>query len=167
MTARMRLAMVVSAAVCLFALTGCGAEAPSTPSQAPSTPSADTSEPVDLYGEITAANYTAWALAPGYSSPQTAKGPHGDEVQVLLDPIAAKAVTDGGTEWPVGAIIAKDIYRAGQLIQVAAMKKTAEGWYWGEWDAQGEPIAEGVRIEPCEGCHADGTDGTLGVTLSR
>ena len=127
-------------------------------------PPAETGVSIDLYGEITAAAYTEWAPAPGYSTRQAAKG-HGDEVQILLDPTAEKSLAEGAAEWPVGALIAKDIYRAGELIQIAAMKKTDKGWYWGEWNAQGEPIVEGLAVEPCEGCHADGTDGTLGVTL--
>ncbi|MDZ4179748.1 MAG: hypothetical protein U1E29_11055 [Coriobacteriia bacterium] len=165
MTARMRAALLLSSAACLLLLAGCGTDTQAPPSQTSSAPPPEISESVDLYAEIIVAAYTEWAPAPGYSSRQSARGPHGEEVQIFIDPTAEETLAGGAAEWPTGAIIAKDIYRAGELIQIAAMKKTDGGWYWGEWDALGEPIAEGLRVEPCEGCHASGTDGTLGVTL--
>jgi hypothetical protein len=119
----------------------------------------------DLYGEIRELDYESWATAPGHQSRQKARGPHGDEVQVRLSPEAEDALADGVDVWPVGAVIVKDVYRDGALEQIAAMKKTNEGWYWGEWDSRGEPIAEGLRIDLCEGCHRRGTDGTLAVSL--
>jgi len=161
---------------CAIALAGCGAAPPAVPVQGadPGVPragatqpsdSAETPESVNLLEELKAADYTKWAPAPGNETRVAAKGPHGDEVQILLDPTAEQGMASGADRWPLGSIIAKDIYRGGELIQIAAMKKTADGWYWGEWDAQGTPIAEGIAVEPCEGCHADGTDGTLGVAL--
>lgn len=159
---------------CVVALAGCGASAPSESAQDPlgAAPQAETSQttdgaakPASLFDELKSADYTKWEPAPGNESKVAAKGPHGDEVQILLDPTAEEGLASGGDRWPLNSIIAKDIFRNGQLIQIAAMKKTADGWYWGEWDAQGKPIAEGIAVEPCEGCHADGTDGTLGVSL--
>ncbi len=97
--------------------------------------------------------YTGWTPAPGNESRVAAKGPHGDEVQILLDPTAEQGLASGGDRWPLGSIIAKDIFQDGKLVQIAAMKKTAKGWYWGEWDAQGKPVVEGLAAEPCEGCH--------------
>lgn len=161
---------------CAIALVGCGAAEPEVPTPSPvpsetqteTTPPTEPAEepaPVDLLEEIKAADYARWTPAPGNENRVAAKGPHGDEVRILLDPTAEKGLASGGDRWPVDSIIAKDIYRDGELIQIAAMKKTADGWYWGEWDAQGKPIVEGVAAEPCEGCHAAGTDGTLGVVL--
>lgn len=119
----------------------------------------------DLYGEIRESSYESWAAAPGYETNQAAKGPHGDEVQIRLSPAAEEALGAGAAEWPVGAVIVKDVYRDGNLEQIAAMKKTDDGWYWGEYDSQGETIVEGLAIDVCEGCHGKGTDGTLGVSL--
>ncbi len=152
---------VIAMALCAIALTGC---APDVTTQQEQTPP-EQPETTSLYAEITAAEYETWTPAPGYTVRQAAKGPHGDEVQIFLDATAEKGLVDGGTAWPVGSVIAKDIFRDGDLVEIAAMKRQADGWYWGEWDAQGKPIAEGLAVEPCEGCHADGTDGTLGVTL--
>jgi len=161
---------------CVIALAGCNATPPAAPTpsadspapQSETSPTSDSAEvpvTVNLLEELKAANYTGWTPAPGHESPVAAKGPHGDEVQILLDPTAEKGLASGGDRWPQNSIIAKDIFRGGKLIQIAAMKKTADGWYWGEWDAKGTPIAEGTAVEPCQGCHAAGTDGTLGVVL--
>jgi hypothetical protein len=176
MKSGLRLLVTSATLTCVIALAGCGAAptdepVPSADPPAPQTETAqpgdsgDKPEPVNLLDELLAADYTKWSPAPGNESRVAAKGPHGDEVQILLDPAAEEALASGGDRWPLGSIIAKDIFRNDELIQIAAMKKTADGWYWGEWDAQGKPIAEGVAVEPCEGCHADGTDGTLGVML--
>ena len=173
MKSRLRIVFVSAALACLIALAGCGAasdeQVPDSPAPMtePREPSgtAGAQEPFDLFDEITAADYTRWTPAPGNESRVVAKGPHGDEVQILLDPTAEKGLAAGGNRWPLNSVIAKDIYQNGALIQIAAMKKTADGWYWGEWDAQGRPVAEGLAVEPCEGCHAAGTDGTLGVVL--
>lgn len=171
-----RLLVTCAALACVLALAGCGASAPDESAQDPVRPEpqtetdqpddpAESAEPTNLFDELKAADYQKWTPAPGNESKVAARGPHGDEVQIRLDPIAEQALAAGGDEWPLDSVIAKDIFRNGELIQIAAMKKTTDGWYWGEWDAQGEPIAEGIAVEPCESCHADGTDGTLGVIL--
>jgi len=176
MNKRLRLAVLTAGLLCVIALVGCSAApddqadknaSPPAPQIEPTQPiqPPDEQEPESLLDEITGANYQQWAPAPGYESRVAAKGPHGDEVQILLDPTAAEGLAGGGDRWPQDSVIAKDVYQDGELIQIAAMKKTAEGWYWGEWDAQGEQIAEGLAVEPCQGCHANGTDGTLGVVL--
>ncbi len=157
--------LLMAAAALAIALAGCTASPPPQSEQDAPAAQPQEQEVMSLFDELKAAEYTGWAPAPGYASPQPAKGPHGDQVQILLDPTAEQGLADGGGEWPIGAVIAKDIFQAGELVQIAAMKKTADGWYWGEWDPEGEPIAEGIAIEPCEGCHAAGTDGTLGVSL--
>ncbi len=175
MKSRLRIVVTSAALACVIAASGCGtasdeqSQLPDSPVPLtePSEPSAtaEGQEPLNLFDEITAADYTQWTPAPGNASRVVAKGPHGDEVQILLDPTAETALASGGGQWPLNSMIAKDIYQNGALVQIAAMKKTAGGWYWGEWDAQGKPIAEGLAAEPCEGCHASGTDGTLGVVL--
>ncbi len=176
MKSDLRLLVASATLACVLALAGCGAAPPDeqVPSADPPAPqtettlssdSAEVPKPVNLLDELKTSDYTKWTPAPGNESPVAAKGPHGDEVQILLDPTAEEGLAGGGDRWPMDSIIAKDIFRNGELIQVAAMKKTADGWYWGEWDAQGKPIAEGLAAEPCESCHVEGTDGTLGVLL--
>jgi hypothetical protein len=165
MNRHLRFAIAVLAAWALFGVSGCGGNAQPPAEPTPPASSQQPAAPTSLFDEITAASYTQWTPAPGFESRQPAKGPHGDEVQVFLDPSAEKALAAGGTEWPVGAIIVKDIYTGGALTQTAAMKKTDKGWYWGEWGPQGPVVGEGLAVEPCESCHAKGTDGTLSVEL--
>lgn len=170
----LRILVTSAMLACVIALAGCSTS-PNQPAQRTDSPvpqsetttsdSPEVPEPGNLLDELRAANYTKWTPAPGNESRIAAKGPHGDEVQILLDPTAEAGLASGGGGWPLNSIIAKDIFRDGKLIQIAAMKKTADGWYWGEWDAKGTPIAEGIAVEPCQGCHAAGTDGTLGVVL--
>lgn len=175
MKSRVRLAFTSAALACVIVLAGCSAAsddrslpadgpAPVTESSQPSG-SAEGQGTFDLFDEITTADYTRWTPAPGYESRVAAKGPHGDEVRILLDPTAKQGLAAGGGQWPMNSVIVKDIYQNGALVQIAAMKKTTDGWYWGEWDARGRPVVEGLAAEPCEGCHASGTDGTLGVAL--
>jgi hypothetical protein len=121
----------------------------------------------DFFEELTRSGYALWATAPSYEELQPSQGPHGDEVQIFLDPSAEMALEQRAEEWPEGAVIVKDIYREGELVQIAAMKKTDDAWYWGEWDSGGTTIAEGQAIEECEGCHAAGKDGTLGVQIGE
>lgn len=166
MTAVSRPTFIFMALLSLLLVVGC-----TPPAEPPVAEEPSSQEPVEpagtgLLGELQEAGYQDWRPAPGYEELQPAEGPHGDEVQTLLNPTAEQALAEGGSEWPVGTVIAKDIYRDGALIQIAAMKRVEEGWYWGEWNADGEPVIdEGLKAEPCESCHADGTDGTLGVTL--
>lgn len=175
MNVRLRLAVSAGVILCFVALTGCSAtpddqtEQPVTPAPgveiAQPSPSPEGQEPESLFDEISAADYTQWTPAPGYESRVAAKGPHGDEVQILLHPTAEETLARGGDRWPLGTVIAKDIFRNGELVQIAAMKMTADGWHWGEWDPHGNTIVEGLAVEPCEGCHADSANGTLGVDL--
>lgn len=171
-----RFIVVAATLACVIALAGCGSAQSGDPAQGDDFSEQGTesgqpgegvgvTEPSGLLDEIQAADYTMWTPAPGNESRMPARGPHGDEVQILIDPTAEEGLASGGAQWPLGSIIAKDIFRDGELIQIAAMKKTADGWYWGEWDSVGNPIVEGIAVEPCEGCHSDGTDGTLGVVL--
>jgi len=172
MNSSARTTVIALALALAVAAVGCASDPETQPSQPP--PAETTQQPpaeepqsgeLDLFDEINRESYSEWQPAPQYEVKQVAKGPHGEEVQIFLNPIAERAMADKSGEWPVGTIIAKDIYQDGELFQVAAMKKVDEGWYWGEWNVEGVPVAEGLAIQPCEGCHSDGTDGTLAVTL--
>lgn len=159
-----RLTTLVALTLLLALAANCG-QAPenSVPEEATGGVQPQTTE--DLYGEIRESGYESWAVAPGYETRQAARGPHGDEVQISLSPTAEEALAAAADGWPVGAVIVKDVFRDGNLEQIAAMKKTGEGWYWGEYDPQGEPIAEGLAINECESCHGQAPDGTLAVSL--
>ncbi|HSK46679.1 MAG TPA: hypothetical protein VLA05_01595 [Coriobacteriia bacterium] len=173
MSPSVRTTIIALSLMLAAAMMGCASDPETQPTQPP--PAETTQQPpseepqesgeLNLFEEITNESYSEWQPAPRYEVKQAARGPHGEEVQIFLNPTAERALADSSGEWPVGSIVAKDIYQGGELFQVAAMKKVDEGWYWGEWSAQGVPVTEGLAIQPCEGCHSDGTDGTLAVTL--
>lgn len=158
------LTLAIIAAICSASLVSACRSTPPPRYTAPS-PQRPQVEPKKLYDQIIEGDYGSWEPAPGYKERQKARGPHGDQVQIFLDPIAEAALAAGESSWPVDAVIVKDIWRDGRLVQIAAMRKTADGWYWGEWDPEGEPSVEGLKAEPCNSCHARGSDGTLAVEL--
>ncbi|MDZ4169905.1 MAG: hypothetical protein U1E26_09675 [Coriobacteriia bacterium] len=172
------LASVFIALLLALSVGGCAPEQepaaplPVAPAEA-EPPETGQSLPADLYSRIE--SYESWKPAPDFAEPAPAKGPHGEQVRIFLDPAAedgyfkaAASSASGGHTWPERSIIVKEILAGGEVIQLAAMEKTADGWYWGEWSAEGDPVVEeGVGTEPCEGCHSQGgTDGTLGVLLA-
>ncbi|PKQ30418.1 MAG: hypothetical protein CVT60_00120 [Actinobacteria bacterium HGW-Actinobacteria-10] len=181
MTALLRSTFATTLCLGLIALTGCATDAPEqavrpqplmpytedSPSaeESPAVDPREEGESEDLLAEIADADYASWATAPGYESLRPAAGPHGDQVQIFLDPKAENALETGADEWPIDAMIVKDVYRDGELEDIAAMKKTSQGWYWGEWTADGETVVEGLEAEPCQGCHSAGTDSTMAVDL--
>lgn len=111
--------------------------------------------------------YKSWQTAPGYETTQAAKGPHGKAVQVFVDPNIAKTLSGPSvTAWPVGSMIAKDAYDAtGTLKQVEFMQKTDQGWYFASFSADGNILTEGVKIAPCQPCHATGSDSVKSFKL--
>lgn len=164
---RLVIALVIALTAALLSVLGCSAEppAPTTPPQ-----SGDVApEPSgsDFYAQVTGSGYRDWTPAPGYEQQQPARGPHGDTVQVFMNDVASAAVDGGVAEWPEGTLIVKDIYKAGSLSELAAMEKRSGAWYWAEWRADGQAVVEGEAAEPCQGCHASGTDGTLAISLGK
>jgi len=116
---------------------------------------------------IEAKVYQGWKPAPGFEAKQPAKGPHGKEVQVFVNPPVVETLNGtSASEWPVGSVIVKDAYDAsGNPESVEYMKKSGEGWYFAAFRVDGEVIAEGVEIEPCQACHVKGSDSLMSVRL--
>lgn len=127
--------------------------------------------PASFYDDLRDAGYGDWGFSPGYSERQPSRGPHGEEVRIRVNDVAAEALESGAAQWPDGSIIAKEIYTGGEMTQLAAMEKRDGTWYWGEWEANGQPVVEeGSEIQPCQGCHTGtqgNSDGTLAVQLRR
>jgi len=111
--------------------------------------------------------YQGWATAPGFEAKQPAKGPHGKEVQVFVNPPVVETLRGpSALEWPVGSVIVKDAYDAsGNPESIEYMQKSDEGWYFAAFRVDGEIIAEGVEIEPCQACHVKGSDSLMSVRL--
>lgn len=116
-------------------------------------------EAVALLETVQADDYRGWQRAPGYASRTPTSAPHADAVEIFVNDVLAEALTEGGLEeWPVGSIVAKDGYDSdGALELIALMEKREAGWFWAEYDADGEPLFSG---EPgiCLDCHASGDD---------
>ena len=114
----------------------------------------------DLLQRVRDEGYTKWARAPGYEDRKTSSAPHGDEVEIFVNEIVAEALAAGESisEWPVGSIVAKDGYTEdGELDLIALMEKRDDGWYWAEYDGDGESIYSG-KPSICIDCHASGSD---------
>jgi hypothetical protein len=113
----------------------------------------------ELWTRIHDQGYQSWARAPGYESRRPTSAPHGDEVDIYINP-TVQGILDAGepiTSWPVGSLIAKDGFEGGELSIVAAMEKRDGGWFWAEWDAEGDASYSG-NPDTCTGCHSSGAD---------
>jgi hypothetical protein len=113
-----------------------------------------------LWDRIHEQNYRSWARAPGYESRRESNAPHGDDVDIYVNEVIAAALEKGEaiTTWPIGSQIVKDGFDGSDLELVAAMEKGEDGWFWAEWDADGDSIYSG-KPEVCTDCHAAGADG--------
>jgi len=112
-----------------------------------------------LWGRLTAEGFRSWDRAPGYETSRPSRAAHGDEVIVYVNDVVADAL-DAETRldgWPVGSIVAKDGITDGEVCLVAAMEKRDDGWFWAEWDPEGDSIYSGAP-DLCTGCHRIGDD---------
>ncbi len=114
----------------------------------------------DLLARMKSEDYRSWARGPGYTERRTSSAPHGDEVEIFVNDVAAQALQGSGQDkWPVGSIIAKDGYdEGGGLSHIAAMEKREDGWYWAEWDGETEESIYSGKPATCIDCHATGDD---------
>jgi len=112
-----------------------------------------------LWDEIHAQQYRTWQRAPGYESRRGSNAPHGDQVDIYVNDVLAEVLDAGEslTAWPEGALIVKDGFDGGDLDLVAVMQKRADGWYWAEYDADGDSVYSG-KPDTCIDCHRSGAD---------
>ena len=113
----------------------------------------------ELWDRIHAADYRSWARAPGYESRVASNAPHGDMVDIYVNDVIADALAAGKPlgAWPEGAQIVKDGWDGEELELVAAMEKGAHGWFWAEYDGEGDPSYSG-KPDLCTDCHRSGSD---------
>lgn len=113
----------------------------------------------DLWQEIHAQNYRSFAHAPGYTSRRTSNAPHGDAVMVYVNDVVSRALASDAPldAWPVGSLIVKDGFDGEELELVALMQKREAGWFWAEYDAEGNASYSGSP-ELCTSCHRSGDD---------
>jgi hypothetical protein len=113
-----------------------------------------------LLDRIQEEDYRTWARAPGYAERMPTLAPHGDAVDIYVNPVTAAALAGPSiTAWPQGSIIAKDGWKSdGQTLEViAVMEKRTDGWFWAEYSGSGSALYSG-RPSVCTGCHDSGAD---------
>jgi hypothetical protein len=110
-----------------------------------------------LLGKISAgAGYRAapWKTAPGFATRQPSFTAHSDEVEIFVNDKIVEALR-GPTpllQWPEGSIVVKEGFSDGDRTLVAVAEKRADGWYWAEYDGEGQPLFSG-KPKICIDCH--------------
>ncbi len=112
-----------------------------------------------LWEEIHAEDYRGWQRAPGFPGREPSSASHGDAVEIFINDVLAEALVAGEplTEWPEGSVIVKDGYRGGEPLLVAAMEKREGGWFWAEYEPDGDVDFSGSP-GICTRCHDAGAD---------
>lgn len=121
-----------------------------------------------LWKSIHAQEYRSWQHAPGYDTKRKSNAPHGDEVIIYINDVLAQTLAQGGAiaAWPEGSRIVKDGFDGSDLELVAVMEKQANGWYWAEYDADGDPSFSG-KPDLCLDCHRSGDDYVRAFSFPR
>jgi hypothetical protein len=137
----------------LIALAGCG----------------DNQDPAgarELWRRIHAEDYRSWQRAPGFETAQRSQAAHGNRVAIYVNETVADALAGDQTldAWPEGSLIVKDGFDDSDLELVAAMEKRADGWFWAEYDDEGDASYSG-EPELCTDCHASGQDDVRAFSL--
>jgi hypothetical protein len=113
----------------------------------------------DLLAQVRDGNYREWARAPGYEARRNSDAPHSDAVDIYVNDVVRFALDEerGLVEWPLGSVIVKDGFSGSTLDIVAIMEKRKNGWYWAEYDDDGDPDYSG-KPDVCVDCHDSGSD---------
>jgi hypothetical protein len=113
----------------------------------------------ELLERVRNENYRSWSRAPGWESRRPTSAPHSDSVDIYVNETVASALDAGEPleAWPLGAIVVKDGFSGSELELVAIMEKRSDGWYWAEYDSEGDPDYSG-RPDICIDCHRRGAD---------
>ena len=124
-------------------------------------------EAAELWTRINGLPYRSFERAPGFEKRVPSSAPHGDNVEVFMNDVAAGVLrSDVSVEaWPNGTLFVKDGFEDdGALDVVTAMEKRDGAWFWAEWTASGESKYSGSPAV-CADCHGSGRDFTRGVAL--
>lgn len=121
------------------------------------------------WGRIHTTDYpTAFTRAPGYPGKTASTAPHGDQVEIWVNPTlqAALDAKKPLTAWPDGSMIVKDGYKSGTFRLVAVMEKRGASWYWAEYESDGTVDYSGAPAT-CTDCHASGADYVRAFALPK
>ena len=119
-----------------------------------------------LLAQVRADHYRSWDRAPGFDSRQKSNAPHSDAVDIYINDVIAEVLAIGEPRdtWPEGSIVVKDGFDGGDLDIIAIMEKRDDGWYWAEYDNDGDPDYSG-HPDLCIDCHRSGSDSMRGFGL--
>lgn len=102
------------------------------------------------------AGFRSWQRAPGFPTRKPSFTAHSREVEIFVSKEMSLAlstpIATPLTEWPVGSTIVKEGFSGDTRKIVAVMEKRADGWYWAEYDGDGESLFSG-RPSVCIDCH--------------
>jgi hypothetical protein len=120
----------------------------------------------DLLSRVKADQYRTWDRAPGWASRRASSAPHSDDVDIYVNDIVAEvlAIAEPAETWPEGSIIVKDGFDGSDLEIIAVMEKRSDGWFWAEYDSEGDPDYSG-HPDICIDCHKSGSDGVRAFGL--
>ena len=120
----------------------------------------------ELLTRVKTDQYRTWDRAPGWPSRRASSAPHSDDVDIYVNDIVAEvlALAEPTEAWPEGSIIVKDGFDGSDLEIIAVMEKRADGWYWAEYDSEGDPDYSG-HPDICIDCHKSGSDGVRAFGL--
>lgn len=115
---------------------------------------------IAVLAKAKADGYTSWMRAPGFETRKPTDAPHGDAVEIFVNPVVADVLTNQTkiTAWPDGSIIVKDGYDdEGVHVLTSILEKRGTEWFWAEYDEDDEPIYSGSP-GVCRACHESGAD---------
>jgi hypothetical protein len=112
-----------------------------------------------LWKQIQALDYRDWERAPGYEVRRSSNAPHGNDVDIYINDVVDEALRAAMplSEWPIGSLVVKDGFDGSSLELIAVMDKRESGWFWAEYDDEGDAIYSG-KPDVCIDCHASGDD---------
>ncbi len=104
-------------------------------------------------------SYRSWDRAPGWPGRTESDAPHGGSVDIYINDVIADALAVGEPLklWPQGSMIVKDGWDGSDLELIALMEKRSDGWFYAEYDDEGDPIYSG-HPDVCIDCHTRGSD---------
>ncbi len=112
-----------------------------------------------LWEEVHDADYRSWARAPGFETRKPSSASHGDHVDIFINDVLVDALASEEklTAWPEGSIIVKDGFTGDHPRLVAIMEKRDDGWFFAEYEPDGEVDFSGTP-GVCTRCHDAGAD---------
>lgn len=101
--------------------------------------------------------FVSWARAPTYPTRTESHTLHDRFVDIYVSKEMSAALVNptlGVSTWPVGSVLVKDSYdgQTGDRTLVAVMERRADGWFWAEYDADGNTKYSG-KPKICVDCH--------------